>query len=155
MQEYWHTTCKAFKLSLFGVALNIRNIRENRYPMLYTNKINNNKTYSFLYRRGKCIVSKHIVIYVRANKKPCNNLGITAGKKVGNAVKRNRAKRVIRAAYQAAETSLPIGIDLIIVARAACTGIKSTVLEEYLKNKGLREIKAAVTGDDIDVPIKS
>ena len=71
--------------------------------MLYTNKINNNKTFSFLYRKGKCIVSKHIVIYVRKNNKPFNNLGITAGKKVGNAVMRNRAKRIIRAAYTAAE----------------------------------------------------
>ena len=116
--------------------------------MLYTNKINNNKTFSFLYKKGKCIVSKHIVIYVRKNNKPFNNLGITAGKKVGNAVMRNRAKRIIRAAYTAAELSLPVGIDMIIVARAACGGVKSTVLEDFLKNRGLREIKAAISGEN-------
>ncbi|MGN0613598.1 MAG: ribonuclease P protein component [Porcipelethomonas sp.] len=116
--------------------------------MLYTNKINNNKTFLFLYKKGKCIVSRSIVIYVRKNNKPYNNLGITAGKKVGNAVARNRAKRVIRQAYMENEINMPLGIDIIIVARAMAAKIKSDVLSDYLKEKGIDEIKAAVFGEE-------
>lgn len=115
--------------------------------MLYTNTINKNKTFLFLYKKGKCIVNRNIIIYVRKNNKPYNNLGITAGKKVGNAVARNRAKRVIRQAYRENEINMPIGIDMIIVARAAVIGIKSDVLSDYLRKKGINEIRNAVFGE--------
>lgn len=115
--------------------------------MLYTKTINNNKTFLFLYKKGKCIVSKNIVIYVRKNNKPYNTLGITAGKKIGNAVARNRAKRVIRQAYRENEVNMPLGIDIVIVARAAVVNIKSNVLSDYLRKKGINEIRQAVFGD--------
>ncbi len=112
--------------------------------MLYTKTINKNKTFLYLYRKGKCIVSRNVVIYVRKNNRPFNMLGITAGKKVGNAVMRNRAKRVIRQAYMENETLFPLGIEIVIVARAPVTKIKSDVLSGYFKNKAVREIEEAV-----------
>lgn len=115
--------------------------------MLYTNIIKNNRTFLFLYKKGKCILSRNIVIYVRKNNKPYNNIGITAGKKVGNAVARNRAKRVIRQAYRENEIDMPVGIDMIIVARSSSAEIKSNVLSDYFKKKGISEIKAAAFGE--------
>lgn len=116
--------------------------------MLYTKTINNNKTFLYLYKKGSCIVSKNIVIYVRPNNRCYNRLGITAGKKIGNAVCRNRAKRVIRQAYRETETLMPVGIDMIIVARADILKIKSTALTGYLQNQGVRKIKAAAFGEE-------
>ena len=101
----------------------------------------------FLYKKGKCIVNRNIVIYVKKNNSPYNNLGITAGKKVGNAVARNRAKRIIRQAYRENEINMPVGIDMIIVARASTAKIKSNILSEYFKKKGIREITEAAFGD--------
>ncbi len=49
--------------------------------MLYTEILNKNKDFLFLYRKGRSIVSKYVVLYVRPNGKPYNRLGITAGKK--------------------------------------------------------------------------
>lgn len=93
-------------------------------------------------------MSKNVVIYVRRNNKPYNMLRVlSAGKKVGNAVARNRAKRVIRQAYRENEINMPIGIDMIIVARSSACRIKSGVLSGYLKNKGINEIKAAAFGE--------
>ena len=68
--------------------------------MLYTEILNDNKDFLTLYKKGRYAASKYSVIYVRPNGKPFNRLGITAGKKVGNAVCRNRAKRLIRLAYR-------------------------------------------------------
>ncbi len=50
--------------------------------------------------------------------------GITATKKVGGAVQRNRAKRLIRAAWREVEPEVPYGWDFIFVARARTTGAK-------------------------------
>lgn len=108
--------------------------------MLYTQTLNNNKDFLTLYKKGRYFASKYSVIYVRLNGRPFNRLGITAGKKVGNAVHRNRAKRLIRLAYREAEIRLPIGIDLVIVARSHICDVKSNEFCDYMKNTGVREI---------------
>jgi ribonuclease P protein component len=72
-------------------------------------------------------------------------LGITVGKKIGNAVKRNRAKRVITAAFSAVCPQITLGYDFVIVARTRILNVKSTEVSTYLtrllKNAGVIEIK--------------
>ncbi len=108
--------------------------------MLYTEILNDNRDFLTLYKKGKFTASKYTVIYVRPNGRHYNRLGITAGKKVGNAVCRNRAKRLIRHAYREAEIKLPVGIDMVIVARSAICSIKSQELCDYMEKKGIPEI---------------
>ena len=94
--------------------------------MLYTEILNDNKDFLALYKKGRYAASKYSVIYVRPNGKPFNRLGITAGKKVGNAVCRNRA--------------LPVGMDIVIVARTAICSIKSDEYCGYMDKYGVNDI---------------
>ncbi|MBR5514180.1 MAG: ribonuclease P protein component [Ruminococcus sp.] len=112
--------------------------------MLYTTVMKENKDFLCLYKKGRYITSKYSVIYVKPNNRPYNRFGITAGKKIGNAVARNRAKRLIRLAYQKAEISLPVGIDIVIVARSGILGIKSDEYCGYFNKYGVQEIEKAV-----------
>lgn len=116
--------------------------------MLYTEILNDNKAFLYLYKKGKYTASKNVVIYYRPNGKSFNRLGITAGKKIGNAVCRNRAKRLIRQAYRENEINMPIGVDMVIVARAALCSIKSQELSLYLKKYGIPEICKGINGKD-------
>ena len=108
--------------------------------MLYTKIMNDNKDFLTLYKKGKYSASKYSVIYVRPNGRPYNRLGITAGKKVGNAVCRNRAKRLIRLAYREAEIKLPVGMDIVIVARSLICTVKSTEYCGYMEKYGISDI---------------
>lgn len=108
--------------------------------MLYTETLNDNKDFLTLYKKGRFTASKYTVIYVRPNGRAFNRLGITAGKKIGNAVCRNRAKRLIRQAYRESEIDLPVGIDIVIVARKPICDIKSQELCGYMKKYGAPEI---------------
>ena len=101
--------------------------------MLYTEILKDNKDFLTLYKKGRYITSKYSVIYFRPNNRPYNRLGITAGKKIGNAVCRNRAKRLIRLAYYQSEIDLPVGIDVVIVARSRLCEIKSDEYCEYMR----------------------
>ena len=86
--------------------------------MKYTIPLKQNHEFRRLYNRGKSAVSPYFVIYCRKTGRPENRLGITAGVKLGNAVKRNRARRRIRELYRTHEADLVVGYDVVVVARA-------------------------------------
>lgn len=125
------------------IALNTADLK--LIVMLYTEILNDNRDFLFLYKKGKFIAGKYAVVYFRKNRFSFNRLGITAGKKVGNAVFRNRAKRIIRQAYRENELALPIGVDMVIVARTAICGIKSDVLSNWLKKTVIREMNKSLS----------
>lgn len=110
--------------------------------MVYTEILNRNSDFLNLYKKGTSIVSKSVVIYVLENGLPYNRFGITAGKKVGNAVMRNRAKRIIRQAYRENEILFPIGIDIVFVARKSASDIKSDYLSTYIKRQAVNDIQS-------------
>ncbi len=85
-----------------------------------------NRDFQRLYKHGKSFVSPVLVIYLSKNK--TNNLryGITTGKKIGNAVRRSRARRVIRAAFWELAPKLKRGYDIVFVARGKTPFVKST-----------------------------
>ena len=45
-------------------------------------------------------------------------LGVIASKRVGNAVKRNRGKRLMREIFRVNETQIPAAVDIVVVLRA-------------------------------------
>ncbi|MBE6712493.1 MAG: ribonuclease P protein component [Ruminococcaceae bacterium] len=63
--------------------------------------IKENHLFSKVYAKGKKASEKNIAVYVLNNYKTNETrLGITTGKKLGNAVQRSRARRLIREAYR-------------------------------------------------------
>ncbi len=116
--------------------------------MLYTKILNDNKDFLALYKKGRFTASKYTVIYVRPNGKPFNRLGITAGKKIGNAVCRNRAKRLIRQVYRESELALPVGIDMVVVARKPICDIKCQELSHYMQKYAVPEINRIASKSD-------
>jgi ribonuclease P protein component len=79
--------------------------------------IKKNNEFQRIYKKGKFIAGKYIVLYCYRNRLDIKRIGITVSKKVGNSVKRNRLKRLIRESYRYYENSILNGYDLIFVAR--------------------------------------
>ena len=86
--------------------------------MEHTISLKQNHEFRRLYNKGKSAVSPYFAIYCRKTNRPVSRLGITTGVKLGNAVKRNRARRRIRELYRTNESRFLPGYDIVVVARA-------------------------------------
>ncbi len=96
--------------------------------------INQNKDFVRGYRKGICTVSPLVVTYVMKNRYGHMRIGITSSKKIGGAVQRNRARRVIRRAVRELGLDMSLGYDLIFVARGKTTRCKSGELVPLIKS---------------------
>lgn len=108
--------------------------------------IKENKDFKRLYFRGKSFVDPTFVMYVAKGRKGKIRLGITAGKKLGCAVNRNRAKRVIRAAFADVSPNIQKGYDFVFVARTRILNEKSNTVANGMK----KQLKAA--GVLVEIP---
>lgn len=85
--------------------------------MKHTKSIKSDRDFRRLYKKGGSFVSNIIVIYYKKNNLNVSRLGITVSKKIGNAVVRNRARRIIKESYRLKEDRIKPGYDIIFVAR--------------------------------------
>ncbi len=89
-------------------------------------KIILNKDFKRVYGRGNSHVSPLLVTYVLKNNSGKLRIGITTGKKIGGAVERNRARRVIAAAFRETISKIDCnGADIVFVARTKTVSAKS------------------------------
>ena len=96
-------------------------------------KLKENYSFRRAYKKGRSYVSPYFVISVTKNRRGIR-LGITAGKKLCCAVKRNRAKRVITAAFRECLPHIKEGYDFVIVARTRILNIKSTAAAASMRS---------------------
>ena len=106
--------------------------------------IKKNRDFSFLFKKGECIVTGGFVCYVRQRHGSANRLGIVTGKKVGNAVKRNRSRRIIREAFRLIEPVLKEKTnkryDFVFVARGRTPSMRSTQIYSLMKKNVLSKL---------------
>ena len=93
--------------------------------------------YNKAYRSSKRFFGRYICVYVlkdlhakklqreHPQKIVVNRFGISVSKKIGTAVKRNRAKRIIRAAYGELREEIKKGFLIVISAKPEIVGKSS------------------------------
>ena len=103
--------------------------------------ITRNREFGRAYARGRSYVHPKLVLYVNKNRLGHTRVGLTATKKVGGAVQRNRAKRLIRAAWRQVEPEVPYGWDFIFVARSRTARAKMPEVRDTMASQ-LRRLTA-------------
>ncbi len=83
-------------------------------------------------RFGKSYAHPLVVLITQTNDEAQLRVGVTAGRTVGTAVKRNRAKRLMREAMRTFTPSIPSGYDLILIARPALLSSTFAEIREAL-----------------------
>ena len=111
------------------------------------NAITENHLYSKAYSKGKRAVTSALAVYIlpdyaakrlalaRPDKKIKNRIGLTVSTKLGGAVVRSRTRRILRAGLTSLEAERPLkqGFLIVIAARSAAVGLKSTDIRAHLE----------------------
>ena len=108
--------------------------------------IKNPRAFRYLYKKGTCCASYGFVCYFRQTGRRRNRCGIVTGKKIGNAVRRNRSRRVIREAFRLFDHDISCctdkRFDFVFVAREKTADMKSTQILNTMRVK----LKPMLTG---------
>lgn len=108
--------------------------------------IKENRIFRRLYSKGRFQAHPLLVTYVQRNREGIIRYGISASKRIGCAVERNRAKRVIRAAFRETAGEISGGWDIVFVARSRTIHVKMNEVRDvmarqlaFLIGEGARE----------------
>jgi len=102
-----------------------------KFPRLV--RIVRSSDYQALYKKGCKIHSSHFVLFSRGNDLGHCRLGITASRKVGGAVVRNRVKRLFREIFRRSFNQIPGRFDMVINAKSGCGSARYDALQaEFL-----------------------
>lgn len=116
------------------------------YQLKKAYRIKKNEEFQEIFKNGKSFANRQLVIYYkyRSNQEHFR-VGLSVGKKIGNAVTRNRIKRYLRECFIHLEDEILPNIDMIIIARQPASqmdyrAFKSSLLhllsrQRLLKNK--------------------
>lgn len=109
--------------------------------MLKKDVLRGKSNFSKIYNRGKSIGGRFVVVFYMKNNLPYNRFAFLASKKVGNSVKRNRARRLMKESMRIANLNINEGYDIIFIARntindAKCSDVQRSI-EKSLSKTGV------------------
>lgn len=94
--------------------------------------LKNYQEFKEVFDEGKSFANKYLVMYVKADKKGKDRLGIQVSKKVGNSVVRHRITRLVREAYRLNKDTFNSGLDVVVIARMTAKNISYKEMESAI-----------------------
>lgn len=93
-----------------------------------------NDLFSMIIEKGVYFKNKYCIIYYLKNDLEIARFGISVGKKIGNAVTRNKLKRQTRAIIDTQKNNYQKGKDYIIMIRKSCLDLSYQEIEKALED---------------------
>lgn len=109
-------------------------MKEQGFPA--TLRVRKRRDFQRAYEEGYKVVKPEFALFARPNRLEHSRLGVTASRRIGKAVRRNRARRLVREAYRTHREQMPRGFDYVVVVR-------SSLLERRPQELGPLLVKAA------------
>ena len=110
-------------------------------------RLRTGREFDSAFKRGARLDGRLFLLVAAPNGRAFDRLGLAVSRRVGGAVERNRARRLLRESFRRLERPSGPGVDLVVVARAALVGLGQAEVDRELRER-VRRIKrtAAVAG---------
>jgi len=96
-------------------------------------RLKKNYQYNYVYKHAKSVADKNFVLLFCSSNNKQSKVGFSVSKKYGNAVKRNRIRRQLKAAVSAVIPNISDGYNFIFIPRKAEPYVFSEI-ENSVKN---------------------
>jgi ribonuclease P protein component len=96
-------------------------------------RIRERREFTELFNNAGRTHSSHLILFRRSNSRQCARVGITASRKVGGAVVRNRIKRLIREYYRQHKADFVPGFDYSLVVKRSFSRLSRGAAEDELR----------------------
>jgi ribonuclease P protein component len=106
-----------------------------------------------VFKRGARLDGRLFLLVAAANGRPFDRLGLAVSRRVGGAVARSRARRLLREGFRRIDRAPGPGLDLVVVARAPLVRRGQAEVDRELRERVLRlPGPAVVAGADLPSP---
>ena len=108
--------------------------------MLKRQILRKDKDFKAVFSKGKSVGDRFIVLFFLKNGREYDRIAFIASKKVGNAVARNRARRLMKESVRTINFEKQNGYDVIFIARKTingkkCKDVKKSIESAYKRSK--------------------
>ncbi len=94
--------------------------------------------------RGLRISDRVLTLYMARNECGHPRLGVSVGKFWGNAVMRNRLKRLLREAFRQSQDEIPAGFDYVLMISRSCGKSDKSGPKEAVKQLTFEQVRASL-----------
>jgi ribonuclease P protein component len=90
---------------------------QKRFRLRQEQRLKKTAQFQQVYQQGISAADDRLIVYALGNELDYSRVGLSVGKKLGSAVKRNRYKRTLREAFRLTQHELPAGYDFVFIPR--------------------------------------
>jgi ribonuclease P protein component len=88
-----------------------------------------------VFKGGRRLEGRLFLLVAAPNGRPFDRLGLAVSRRVGGAVERNRARRLLRESFRRLDIPPGAGVDLVVVARAELAGSGQSEVDLELRER--------------------
>jgi ribonuclease P protein component len=103
---------------------------DGRFPAKF--RLRSGRDFQRVYQRRAVVSNDVLAVHSCENELGHPRIGLSVSRKVGNAVVRNRWKRLLREAFRLQRTELPMGVDLVVSPRPGVSPELTTVIDSLI-----------------------
>jgi ribonuclease P protein component len=97
-----------------------------------------------VFRRGARLDGRHFTLLVAGNGGPQDRLGLAVSRRVGGAVERNRARRLLRECFRRLEPVDRPPLDMVVLAKPEIAGLSLAEVDRELRARLRRVPRSAL-----------
>ena len=96
-------------------------------------RIHKKEEFLQILREGERYKTKHFKVMIKENHLDRVRLGLIVSKKIGNAVKRNNIKRLLREFFRINKSFFPLGSDILFIAKPGDDSLNYSKVDKEFK----------------------
>lgn len=109
-------------------------------------RLRTGRQFDHVFKRGRRFGGRLFLLVVAPNQEGCDRLGLAVSRRVGGAVARNRARRLLRESFRRLRPARGEGVDVVVVAHKEVAASSQAEVDRELEQRLARALRPPRAG---------